>query len=339
VEHVPVELMSVSDDDAVVFDGALRRHYGGLEPDSVVDLDGLEVRTQPRPGELLCRFATVNDVHFGESCCGVVEGTDIGPVFSVADGAEPYPDFMNRGAVGEIAAIDPVAVLVKGDLTAGGTADEYERFLACYGPVFGDRLHHVRGNHDAYHGEVFADVATQEVVVPGARLAMLDTARPHQVNGSLSGEQLDWLDELAARSDEPVLVFGHHHMWNPGTDARSDHFFGLHPDDAEALLEVFLRRPSLVGYFAGHTHRNRRQLVDAAGSVPWVEVGCVKDYPGTWAEYRVFEGGVLQIARRISTPAALEWSEQTRHMFEGGYAGYALGDLDDRCFLIDTPRA
>jgi hypothetical protein len=154
------------------------------------------------------------------------------------------------------------------------------------------------------------------------------------VNGSLSGEQLDWLDELAARSDEPVLVFGHHHMWNPDADVRSDDFFGLRPDDAEALLAVFERRRSLVGYFAGHTHRNRRIQVARTGGVPWVEVGCVKDYPGTWAEYRVFEGGILQIARRVSTPDALAWTEQTRHMFEGGYAGYALGELDDRCFPI-----
>jgi predicted phosphodiesterase len=336
---VAVELMSVSDDDAVVFDGALRRVYGGLDPDTEVELDGVTLRTLPRPGELLSRFATVNDVHFGETSCGLVDGTDIGPVFSVADGEEPYPDFMNRGAVGEIVAIDPAAVVVKGDLTAGGTADEYQQFLDCYQPAFGDRLHHVRGNHDAYHGEVFADVATQEIEVPGARLALLDTARPHQVNGSLSTDQLDWLDELAARSGEPVLVFGHHHMWNPARDHRTDDFFGLRPDAAEALLAIVARRPSIVGYFAGHTHRNRRVLVDGADVVPWVEVGCVKDYPGTWAEYRVFDGGILQVARRISTPTALGWSEQTRHMYEGGYAEYALGNLDDRCFLIDTKRA
>jgi hypothetical protein len=64
----------------------------------------------------------------------------------------------------------------------------------------------------------------------------------------------------------------------------------------------------------------------------------VKDYPGTWAEYRVFEGGVLQIHRRISTPEALAWSEQTREMYAGTYAGYALGSLADRCFVLPAPR-
>jgi hypothetical protein len=60
----------------------------------------------------------------------------------------------------------------------------------------------------------------------------------------------------------------------------------------------------------------------------------VKDYPGAWAEYRVHEQGVLQIVHRISTPDALAWTEQTRHMFNGLYASYAFGTLEDRCFVI-----
>jgi hypothetical protein len=68
-----------------------------------------------------------------------------------------------------------------------------------------------------------------------------------------------------------------------------------------------------------------------------VEVACVKDYPGSWAEYRVFEGGVLQVHRRISTPEALDWTERTRVMFGGLYPDYAFGSLADRCFAI-TPR-
>ena len=328
--------MTVADDEVVVFEGVVSRTYRDLPPDSDVRVDGFDLHTLPRPGELLCRFATVNDVHFGETSCGVVEGTDIGPVFSVPEGAEPYPEVMNRGAVAEIEALDPAVVVVKGDLTAGGTLAEYERFLAVYEAAFGDRLRHVRGNHDAYHGEVFADASTQEVALPGVRLAILDTARDHQINGSIAAEQLDWLDELAARSDEPVLVFGHHNMWNPDHDARSEHYFGITPVDAEGLLAVVARRPSIAGYFAGHTHRNRRQLIGATGTVPYVEVACVKDYPGTWALYEVYEGAILQIHRRISTPVALAWSEKTREMYDGAYAWYAFGDLDERCFAIPT---
>jgi 3',5'-cyclic-AMP phosphodiesterase len=68
--------------------------------------------------------------------------------------------------------------------------------------------------------------------------------------------------------------------------------------------------------------------------VPYVEVACVKDFPGAWAEYRVFEGGILQVFRRISAPEALAWSEKTRDMYGGLYDAYAFGQLGDRCFLI-----
>ena len=43
----------------------------------------------------------------------------------------------------------------------------------------------------------------------------------------------------------------------------------------------------------------------AVSGVPSIEVGCVKDFPGTWAEYRVYEGGVMQVVHRISIPEAL----------------------------------
>lgn len=329
-----MELTTVSDDGAVFFDHEEQIRIGSLEPATHYEFHGIEFCTLPRPGELLCRFATVNDVHFGELTCGVIAGTDIGPTFSVADDEDPYPEFMNRGAVSEIAAIDPAVVVAKGDLTANGTTDEYGRFLDVYGSAFGPSLVAVRGNHDAYHGESFADLATQEVTLAGVTLAVLDTARLGQVNGSIAADQLDWLDELASRTDWPVMVFGHHNIWNPEADVRSDTFFGVRPADSEALFAVMARRPNVVGYFAGHTHRNQRQRFAAGGGRPFVEVACVKDYPGAWAEYRVFDGGILQIHRRIATPDALAWTERTRHMYAGLYAEYAFGALDDRCFVV-----
>ena len=116
-----------------------------------------------------------------------------------------------------------------------------------------------------------------------------------------------------------MLVFGHHHAWNPDSSERPEAYFGINPDDSERLVEVVARRPRIVGYFAGHTHRNRVRRFSATGDVPWVEVACVKDFPGAWAEYRVFEGGILQVFRRISSPEALAWSEKTRDMYGGLY--------------------
>src|SRR5690606_2360352 len=113
---------------------------------------GRAVRTLPRPGgELLARFGTVNDVHFGEVEAGRIDGLDLGPVLSSAPGEEPYPELMNRGAVHEMVAADLDAVVVKGDLTADGTCEQYERFLEVYGGAFGERMFHVRGNHESYN--------------------------------------------------------------------------------------------------------------------------------------------------------------------------------------------
>ena len=278
----------------------------------------------------------MNDVHFGETDCGIIEGLDMGPVFSVADGEEPYPETMNRGAIHEIEQLDPPVLVVKGDLTSKGTIDEYELFLEYYREAFGDRLVHVRGNHDAYYGETFASEAPLCVELPGVTLAVIDTAREERANGAVSGETLAWLRDLASATDGPVLVFGHHHVWNPESAQRPDNYFGITPDDSERLVEVFGAHPNLRGYFAGHTHRNRVRRIGLTHDVPWVEVACVKDYPGAWAEYRVYEGGILQVFRRISTPDALVWTEKTRHMFNGTYAEYALGTLSDRCFAIST---
>jgi 3',5'-cyclic AMP phosphodiesterase CpdA len=167
------------------------------------------------------------------------------------------------------------------------------------------------------------------VELPGVTLALLDTSVAGRAGGALGASQLEWLDELGSRADRPVLVFGHH----PMADGRNDSF-GITPADTGALVEVVARRPSLVGYFAGHTHRNRVRHLAETGAVPWAEVSSTKDFPGGWAEYRVYEGGILQVFRRISAPEALDWSERTRSMFGGLYPAYSFGAIEDRCFPI-----
>ena len=228
----------------------------GLKPGTSYVHEGLEFSTLARPpGERLATVTTVNDLHFGETECGSLDipGIDIGPVLRTAPGHDPYPDVMNRGAVAEMAALAPDAVIAKGDLTDASRPEEMAAFLALYQGAFGDRLWWVRGNHDT----LLAPTGPHRVALPGVILAIVDTAVPNLASGRLGAEQLDWLDQVGADADRPVLVFGHHHCWMPGSRARPDGYFGLHPDDSEALVAVVARRRALVGYFAGHTHRNR----------------------------------------------------------------------------------
>ena len=325
-----VDVTTVADDGAVLHEGARVVRLDDLEPDTGYELEGVAFRTLLRPpGERLATVATVNDLHFGETVCGVMAGIDLGPPMRTEPGEPPYPETMNRAAAAEIAACEPDAVVAKGDLTTSATSEEFAAFVDCYGSVLGDRLYWVRGNHDAREGGPVDVRPVAEVVLPGVVLALLDTAVVGRAGGALSRDQLEWLDELGERADRPVLVFGHH----PLADAARDSF-GLAPPDSEGLVGVVARRPALLGYFAGHTHRNRVRHVDATGGIPWVEVSATKDFPGGWAEYRVFEGGVLQVFHRISTPEALAWSERTRAMFGGLYPAYSFGALEERCFAV-----
>jgi Icc protein len=332
-----MDVTTVADDLAVLHDGTTVHRYDGLAADTVHHLDGVQVRTLARPdGALLCRFATVNDLHFGELEAGRLEGFEEGPVRRSEPGAPPYPEVMNGAAAAEIAAVDPQAVIVKGDLSLDGTDDEWAAFERCFRDPFGDRLHVVRGNHDAYrHQDEYA--GDEWIELPGLAVALLDTVIPGATTGTISGEQLDWLDGLVATADRPVIVMGHHQQWVGGPQSnRSDGYFGLHPDSSDALDELAVRRPSVLAYAAGHTHRHRVRTMRRSG-IPSIEVGCTKDFPGTWAEYRVHEGGVMQVVHRMSSPEALAWSESCRHLYADfgvDYEAYALGTLGDRCFDI-----
>jgi predicted phosphodiesterase len=336
-----VELTTVEDDAATFHLSAdegsgpavVVDRVAGLEPDTAYERHGVAFRTLARPtGRARAHFGTVNDVHFGEVEAGRVDDHPGGPIMSVPPGAPPYPETMNRAAIAELHAADLDAVIVKGDLTASAQPDEFAAFADSYGAEFAGRLHVVRGNHDAIGGRT-AHAADEWIELDGVAVALVDTVIPDRASGTLRPEQLDWLDAGAAAATVPVIVMGHHQQWVGGT--RDPFYFGLDPDASDALTDVIRRRPAIVAYAAGHTHRHRVRTV--AGGVPTIEVGCVKDFPGTWAEYRVFDGGIQQIVHRLSAPAALEWSERCRGLYADfglDYGAYALGRLEDRCFVI-----
>jgi 3',5'-cyclic-AMP phosphodiesterase len=328
-----MDITTVADDLIVAHDGLDVYRLDDLQPESDHEVGGTIVRTLPRPGgALLCRFATVNDVHFGEVEAGRLGDVPIGPVERSDPGDPPYPETMNRAAVTEIEQIAPAAVIVKGDLSVDGQPHEWAAFEQCYRGPFADKLFVVRGNHDAYHGQT-SYAGDQWIPLPGVAVALLDTTIPTQTTGWLTTEQLDWLDAQAESSTVPVIAMGHHQQFTGSN--RTPDYFGLNPDASDALTDVIGRRSSVVAYTAGHTHRHRRRVLP--NGVPSIEIGCVKDFPGTWAEYRVYEGGITQVVHRMSSPAALRWSERCRHLYRDygvDYETYALGSLSDRCFNI-----
>ncbi|HEX2047163.1 MAG TPA: metallophosphoesterase [Acidimicrobiales bacterium] len=325
-----MELTTVTDTEAVLHDGPRVVRVDGLRPGRQHTVEGVTFRTLPRLGERLATVVTVTDVHIGETECGRYEGVNLGPPLRSEPGEPPYPETMARAAAEEIVARRPDAVVAKGDLTAWGAAEEMGTFLSIFEPAFSDRLHWTYGNHDvSSRSELGPCPAHELIAVEGARVALLDTAVPAQVGGRVTAEQLEWLDSVGADGDTPVLVFGHHPVYD-----HTSFTAGINPEDSDRLVELFARRSALVGYFAGHTHRNLVRRLPATGELPWAEVGATKDYPGVWAEYRVHEGGIAQVVHRISSPEALAWTDRTREMFGGLYPSYSFGTLADRCFVV-----
>ena len=123
------ELTTVADDMAVFHIGTRVVRHLNLEPDTEYTEHGITFQTLSRPtGALLCSFATVNDVHFGETECGRIDSNPGGPIQRSADGERPYPLIMNEGAVAEIVSINPAVVVVKGDLSVDGRPEEFAAF-------------------------------------------------------------------------------------------------------------------------------------------------------------------------------------------------------------------
>lgn len=326
-----MELTTVTDTEAVLHDGQRVLRVDGLRPDREHTIEGVTFRTLPSPGgERLATVATVSDLHLGETECGRYEGVNLGPPLRSDPGEPPYPETLARAAAAELAAADPDVLVAKGDLTSWGAAAEMATFLSIFEGPFAGRLHWTHGNHDTSSRSELDPCPPAELVkVPGARLALVNTARRAEVGGRVDDEQLAWLDDLGADGDTRVIVFGHHPLYD-----HTSFTAGIDTDDSARLVEVFARRPALVGYFAGHTHRNLVRHTPVTGDVPWSEVGATKDYPGVWAEYRIHEGGVMQVVHRISSPEALAWTDRTREMFGGLYPSYSFGTLADRCFLF-----
>ena len=97
------ELVSVATDGAELFvDGRVLR-LDGLAPGRDYEVAGVAFRTMDGLGTRRCTFATANDVHFGETVCGLLEGAHDHKVFRSEPGATPYPEVMSAAVVADVA--------------------------------------------------------------------------------------------------------------------------------------------------------------------------------------------------------------------------------------------
>jgi len=348
----------------------------GLEPDTeyalAIDAEGAapaepsryfpaRVRTLPAPrGKVVARFATLNDLHFGEPRFGGVmtEDNDYGdpapgfPAVRETDGDVPYWRLMNEDAVADINAAGVDAVVIKGDIADRGLRAQFEVARRTF-EGFDVPWHAFLGNHDHYgrlEGEEVDGYALlgqprapRAFDLGGWRLVLLDTVEPGHHHGVFPDERLRWLADELERTRElaqPTLLLTHHQPVPPEHANSYPNSIGIIPEHSTRMFDLLGRNPQVQGVLIGHTHRNRVRRYAASGDIPFVEVNCVKDYPGGFAVYELHDDGTFrQEVRRTSSARALAHSTRCRDFFKGGYRDFALGTLADRCWVAGGHRA
>ena len=288
----------------------------------------------PPGGRLLYKFATVSDLHIGEMWFGI-----LGRIHD-PHREETFPVRSLRAALDEAVAWGARLVVAKGDLTRTTTPAEVRdagRLLAS-SPV---PVEVMLGNHDNKLGvDTRALLESQGIAVtwhphvrdlPGVRLVLQDTAhgndRYHR--GQLPEQVGRRIAALAAEAGTGAWVALHH----PPELHRFPTVYppGLPFPEGRAMLDALSAAKPATLVTCGHRHRNRRYDY---GPVVISEVGSTKDYPGVWAGYKVFEGGVLQVVRRTSRPDVMSWTEATGRAMNGQWGRWSPGSLEDRCFSV-----
>lgn len=159
--------------------------------------------------------------------------------------------------------IGPVdLVIVTGDLTDFGTAEEYHRFCHIMAPLQ-IPFRAVPGNHD--DREVMRAVFSDQEWMPSSgpidwiadlgdfAVVGLDTNVPRAPHGRLADDSLDFLKRQMDRfSAKPFLVGAHHPPFETGIIAMD--IQNLH--DSAGLREVLDRHAGEVMLLCGHVHRS-----------------------------------------------------------------------------------
>ena len=171
-----------------------------------------------------------------------------------------------RAAVQALQALPqrPDAVVLTGDLTDFGRADEYRHLADMLAPLTMP-LYLMPGNHDeraqlrlsfpdhAYLGDGEFVQYSVGLGDSGLRLLALDTVEAGASHGRLCIKRLQWLaDALDRHRGEPVVIAMHH----PPFETLIGHMdrIGL-LEGADALAEILALHPTVERVVCGHLHR------------------------------------------------------------------------------------
>jgi Icc protein len=304
-----------------------------------LSLDGRrsgQATTLPRPrGELLARVAAVSDLHLGERRFGHLPR--LTSRFEIDDS---HPVWCLRGALEEIVAWRPDLLVVKGDL--GHRNEPWEYDLASELLVgSGLPLAVMLGNHDGGNHHLLADTPAAlaerglrpiESVEPfdvgpsgDGRVVLVDTRVIGHHGGAVGHHSAATAAAVAEVLPRPSLVVLHHQIQRTTVPLYLP--TGISRRDGVPLLDAVAAASPRSLVTSGHTHRHRSWR---RHGLRYTEVGATKDFPGVWAAYELYEGGIVQIVRRIAAPRALGWTEWSRRTALGAWGHWSPGRLGDR---------
>lgn len=154
----------------------------------------------------------------------------------------------------------PDAVLVTGDLTDTGAADDYATLADILSRLTAP-CYVTPGNHDLHAPmlDAFSDHRYLPKAAPlnwiaelgPVRLIGLDSVVPGAAHGALSSDTLGWLDAQLAASEAPTLVALHHPPFETGLPGL-DEIKCLNGEDLGAIIK---RHPHVERVLTGHYHR------------------------------------------------------------------------------------
>ncbi len=292
------------------------------------------------PGELLCRVATVSDLHLGSWHWGALKLTRDRSGHPV-----PFPLRCARAALAEAVAWGADQVVVKGDAAHQQRAADFDQL----GQLLDELPRHIGvllipGNHDLNGHTPFplpARVGARGVPyvttadhldLPGIRLVVGSTVIPGKGHGSLEANAEAMADLVAGASGRPWLL-GLHHQLQPFR-IPTHYPAGVPAPASTAFLDRLAAGNPAGLVTSGHTHRNRARR---HGPLVVTEVGSTRDWPGVWAGYAVHEGGIRQVVRRIAEPGSLAWLEPSHRALLGHWETWAQGSLRQRCLSRSWP--
>jgi len=252
----------------------------------------------PRSGGLDETFFFVADTHFGYRD-GDYTNTPL--LKRLVTTLNDLPGTSRPPLLGEGAVAEPHSVIVAGDLTEDGTADEWAMFRDHFGlgrddAMLRHRVYESVGNHDYHAGDIVAGhVAVRHghirYAVDVGDLRVLCLGDGPDVGG------LEWLRETLAETgtERPILVYLHYPIIGPYSDTSS---FGKSLRRWQMLHA--LRGFNVIGIFHGHFH--------ASGAYRFLgfdvyNVGAAKHGSNSFAVVRVTDDEM--------TVGSYNWQHQT----------------------------